>query len=438
MNTLSFKLALSPNQEQARALASHVGASRFAFNWALAEALSNWKEVEGNPAVPYISLTAYSLRNRLNLVKEQVAPWWRENSKEAFASGTANASKALINWFKFRKNHGRSFGFPNFKSRHHDSQTGVTFTTGSLRLELDNRYFTLPRIGKVKLHEKAKTLRWLISQGGRITQATVKNQQNRWFIAINVKVENNLALRYFNGKKKNKPVNSSVGLDVGLKVFLTNSDGEIVENPQHLRASLTKLRKANKRLARRKRLDKKTGEAASNRWNKAHLQVVKAHAKIANQRKDFLHKTSKQLVDTYEIIGLENLNIKGMVKNRHLSLSIADAGWGEFKRQLKYKSDRYGSTIIEVDRFYPSSKTCSSCGAVKAKLSLSERTYKCENCSLIMDRDLNAALNIKTVAYSWWETLNERGEKSSGLPFLVNETILAETLRDNKSQVIKD
>jgi putative transposase len=431
IRTLIFKYALDPSPIQAEMLSSHVGASRFAYNWALATVFKNWETVKQDNSIPYLNVSAYGLRKQLNAVKNEVAPWWKENSKEAFASGTANASKALQNWFKGRngkRNH--KAGFPRFKSRHHDTKTGVTFTTSLRRLELDNYHFMLPVIGKVKLHEKANTLRWLLTEGGTIGNVTAKKEGLRWFVAINVRIEEELALRYFNTRKKVKPKKSSVGVDVGLKVFLTTSDGITIENPAFLKKSLIKLRKANKRLTRRQRLNKRTGEAASNRWDKAHVQVMKAHTRITNQRKDFLHKNSKTLIDTYELIGVEDLNVKGMVKNRHLSRSISDAGWGEFKRQLAYKSQWYGSKLVIIDRFYPSSKTCSDCGAAKTKLLLSERTYKCDECGLIMDRDLNAALNIKAVAQSCGETLNERGEGSSGSVVILNETTLNETLRD--------
>lgn len=432
MQTLVFKTTLNPTSAQATQLASHVGAVRFSYNWALAHIQANWEAVKTNPEVEYVNTSAYSLRKELNLVKEEIAPWWDQNSKEAFATGTANASRALTNWHRGRKT-GKPVGFPRFKTKYHDTNTGINFTTGVLRLEDTLKHFTVPRIGKIRLFEKQKTLKWLLSQGGKISQTTISKQGTKWFIAINVKVEDNLALQYFNGRYKKKTRTPAVGLDVGLKVFLTGSDGNIVENPAFLRKSLTKLRKANKRLARRRKLNKQTGEVASGRWDKAHRQVVKTHAKISNQRTDFLHKTSKQLVENNQIIGVETLSIKNMVKNRHLSLSISDAGWGEFTRQLAYKAARYGGQLIKIDPFYPSSKTCSKCLTVKTKLLLSTRTFKCDNCGLSIDRDLNAAINIRNqallvVAQSCGETLNERGGTSTGLPVMVNETSPSETL----------
>jgi len=433
MQTLVLKYALNPTSSQIEAISSHVGAVRYAYNWSVATVAENWEAVKEDPTIPYMNLSAYGLRKELNRVKDEVAPWWRENSKEAFATGTANAAAAFKNWFKSR-NGTRSgkTGFPKFKSRNHDTQTGIVFTTGIRRLEPDNHHFTLPTIGIVRLHEKAKTLRWLLHQGGSIANVTVRKDATRWFLIVNTKVEDSLALLYFAGKKGKKARKPAVGVDVGLKVFLATSDGAFIENPAFQRKTLAKIRKVNKRLARRRQLDKRTGETASARWNKAHQQLVRTHEKIRNQRSDFVHKVSKQLVDDYQLIGLEDLHVAGMVKNKHLSRSIADAGWGEFRRQLTYKSVWYGNELQVIPRFYPSSKMCSACETVKATLSLSERRFNCAVCGLVMDRDVNAAVNIrnKVVAQSCGETLNERGGESSGLVKLTSETIPSEALRD--------
>lgn len=443
--TLAFQIILNPTADQIQQFKSHVGATRFAYNWAISEIKNNWHAVSLDSTVPYINSSAYALRKLLNEQKSVIAPWWAENSKEAFATGTATASIALQNWFRGRKT-GKKVGFPKYKSRY-TSTSGVLFTTGVIRLEEDNTHFTLPRIGKIQLQEKAKALRWLILQGGTVTSATLSYKHTKWVISINIKVEDALALQYFNGLHTKKQKTSSVGLDVGLKVFLTSSNGQIIENPKHYRKLLTKLRKANKRLSRRKGLNKKTGEIPSERYEKAKLIIQKTHAKIYNNRNDFLHKTSKTLIENNTLIGLEDLNVKGMIKNKHLSLSISDASWGEFNRQLTYKAKRYNSLIIKVDRFYPSSKKCSNCGLVKAKLNLSKRIFNCSSCGLIIDRDLNAAININneairlhvlTVTQSCGETLNDRGEKSSGSEFIQNETILYETISEPSSQVIKD
>jgi len=300
-------------------------------------------------------------------------------------------------------------GLPKFKSRKNQNQAGCLFA--SLKLN-GNRIF-IPRIGWVKFYESNKTIEWLLSQGARITQGTLKFQHARWTMSVNIKMSNELALKYYEGKyklaqRKNKAKGKSVGGDVGLKTFLTLSDGTEFINPKTYSKQLGKLRRLNKQLARRskeqskiERINPITGEVTYT-WSKRHGKTVKAvqkqHAKVYNQRNNYLHNVSKQLIMNYDIIGLENLNINGMVKNKHLSTSISDAAWGEFIRQVDYKLQRVGGTLVKTGRFQPSSKTCSNCGTVKTKLSLSERTFNCEKCEISLDRDLNAAINIHKLA----------------------------------------
>ena len=193
----------------------------------------------------------------------------------------------------------------------------------------------------------------------------------------------------------------AVGVDLGVKTLATLSDGAVIENPRYLKKSERKLKRAQKSLSRKVQ--------GSNRRAKARMKVARLHAHVANQRLDAMHKLTTRLAETFSDISIEDLHVAGMVKNHHLAKSIMDAAFGEFRRQLEYKTTRTGARLHVVDRWYRSSKTCSGCGSVKAKLSLSERTYKCDSCGLTMDRDLNAAINIK-VAGSAPETLNAHGE----------------------------
>ena len=182
------------------------------------------------------------------------------------------------------------------------------------------------------------------------------------------------------------------------------SDGTVIENPRHLKKSEQKLKRAQRELSR------KTKD--SNRRAKAKAKVARIYAHVANQRNDALHKLTTHLANKYSEISIEDLNVVGMAKNHHIAKSVMDASFGEFRRQLEYKSARTGAKLNIVDRWYPSSKTCSRCGRVKTKLSLSERTYKCDGCGLTMDRDLNAAINIR-VAGSAPETINAHGGTGS-------------------------
>jgi len=179
---------------------------------------------------------------------------------------------------------------------------------------------------------------------------------------------------------------TAVGIDVGIKDFATLSTGEKISNPTYFKTSEKKLAKLQRNLSKKKK-------GSINR-NKARLKVARCHEHISNQRKDFLHKISYRLTNEFGTICLEDLNVKGMVKNRKLSKAISDVGWGMFKEFLKYKTTWYGSNIKEVDRFFPSSKTCNKCGSINKNLVLSDRTWTCSKCKTMLDRDINAAINI--------------------------------------------
>jgi putative transposase len=191
--------------------------------------------------------------------------------------------------------------------------------------------------------------------------------------------------------------NRVIGVDVGLTTLFTGADPDgqevlTVQNPRNYTKSQRRLAKAQRVTSRRQGPAK--GVTPSNRWRRANTRVQKCHAKVVNQRKNLLHNTTTRLVKDFDVIVVEDLNIAGMMRNKHLAKHIQDASWGEFMRQLQYKSEWYGAKLVKADRFFPSSKTCSSCGSVKAKLSLNERTYNCDTCSVSIDRDVNAATNL--------------------------------------------
>ena len=208
---------------------------------------------------------------------------------------------------------------------------------------------------------------------------TISQRAGRWFASLTIEREDE--------PMKPAPKGGSVGVDLGIKTLATLSDGTVIENPRHLKKSEQKLKRAQKSLSRKM--------PGSNRRNKARAKVARIHAHVANQRQDALHKLTTYLVSKYSEISIEDLNVSGMAKNHHLAKSVMDASFGEFRLQLEYKTERTGARLNIVDRWYPSSKTCSRCGRVKAKLSLSERIYKCDGCGLTIGRDLNAAINIK-------------------------------------------
>lgn len=423
--TLSFRYDLSPSLLQDAAISSHVGAARYAYNWAIGYVSDNWDAVRQGIETEYVGNSAYSLRKALNAVKDEIAPWWGENSKEAFATGTANAAKAFKNWNSSRQGtrKGKKVGFPRFKRKSLTNDVAVRFTTGAIYLESD--FVTVPRLGSIRLAERPKSVLWLLREGARITQIAISRNGTKWAASVSVKMEDELANRYFAGKTR-KASKKAVGVDVGIKDAYITSDGLVVANPRYYVNLQRKLRQQQKRLSRRQKPNYKNGVAPSKRWEKARDDVRKTHARVVNTRKDFIHKTTRSLIDTYETVVIEKLNVSGMVKNKHLSKHILDSSFYEFRRQLEYKARWYNREVILADTFYPSSKKCSSCGVVKAKLSLSERTYNCDACGLVIDRDYNAARNL--VALSYRETQNGRGGDSSGQVAIPDETLARETI----------
>jgi putative transposase len=185
-----------------------------------------------------------------------------------------------------------------------------------------------------------------------------------------------------------------VGVDLGIKYLAVLSTGETVPNPRHLQEASKPLRRAQRRLARRRAPDRRAGTPGSGRWEQARRDLNRLHAKVANRRADALHKLTTRLASTYGTIVVEDLHVAGLLKNRRLAKHLADASFGELRRQLAYKTAWRGGSLVVADQWFPSSKTCSGCGAVKTKLRLSERTYQCEHCGLVVDRDLNAARNL--------------------------------------------
>lgn len=393
-----FALDLTPSQE--RAVMVHVGAARVAFNWGLVrvKAVMDQRAAERSYGVadsdltPAIGWTLFSLQREWNRTKDVVAPWWRECSKEAFKAGLDALARALKNWAEARSGdrRGRLVGFPRFKSRRR-SRLSVRFTTGAIRVEPDRMHVTLPRLGRLKLHESARKLARRLDSGmARIMTATVAKDGGRWHVSFVCEVS----------RAKCTPASPgvSVGVDLGITNLAVLSTGEVVPNPRHLDVAARRTRRLCRRLSRRLGPDRRTGQRPSNRWHRAREQVARAYARVANLRRDGLHKLTTRLAREYGTVVVEDLNVAGMIRNRRLARAISDCGFGELRRQLAYKTEWNGGRLIVADRWFPSSKTCSGCGAVKAKLPLSERTYTCDTCGLTLDRDLNAALNLAALA----------------------------------------
>jgi len=416
---LAYRFALDPAPAQERALRSHAGAARVAFNWGLARIKANLGQREAEKSygitglTPALSWSLYSLRKDWNQVKDTVAPWWGECSKEAFNTGLDQLARALKNWAGARKGQrkGKPAGFPRFKSRR-KARPSIRFTTGAFRCEA--RHAVLPRIGRVKLHEPGTRLAALVAAGtARVLSVSVRFERGRWFAAFTV--EQDIT------RPAPAAPDAVAGIDLGIKTLAVLSTGEEIPHPRHLGKPLRKVRRLSRTMARRQGPDRRTRQQPSNRWHRTAPALAKAQGRVAGQRRDALHKATTGLTGRFGTLVVEDLHVRGMLANRRLARHVADASFAEFRRQLEYKAAWHGGRVIVADRWFASSKTCSGCGAVKAKLLLSERTYVCTACGLVLDRDVNAARNLaeygkRQIAGSGPEIANGRGaDRKTGL-----------------------
>ena len=389
----AVKIRLDPTPRQERMLASHAGAARFAYNAGLAHV----KDALENGEAPEWS--HYALLRWWNANKDALAVnpatgvvWWSQNSKEAYSMALRNLAQALSNWAKSRNGQrkGKRVGFPRFRTKNHTMR--FAYSTGFTAPTARDPYgLKLPRIGRVHCMENAHKR----VNGARLIRVSVSHRAGCWYASLTVEHE---------PRPCSAPKLGAVGVDLGVKNLATLSDGTVIPNPRALNTRLKALRKAQQALSRKTK--------GSARRRKAQERVARLHARVAGVRADAINKATTMIARTYSTVCIEDLNVAGMVKNHHLAKAVMDASFGEFRRQLEYKTARTGATLHVIDRWYPSSKTCSKCGRVKAKLSLSERVFHCDGCGLVIDRDLNAAINIK-VAGSAPETINARGGDTS-------------------------
>ncbi|MEX3105206.1 transposase [Streptomyces sp. V2] len=404
----AYRFALDPNAAQERALRSHCGAARAAYNWAVGWVTASWwqRRAEETYGIARAELTGWrpwslpSLRKAFNQAKYtdgRFTSWWEENSKEAYSTGLANASAAFDNYAKSQqgKRRGKRMGAPRFKSKR-KARLSCRFTTGTIRVDTDGRHVTLPRLGMIRVHEPTRALLARVEAGtARVLSATVRHERGRWFVSFQTEVKRDL-------ERVARP-DVAVGIDLGVKTLavMADSTGEIrtVANPKHYDRARGQLRRASRVVSRRRGPDRRTGAKPSKRWEKANAARNKVHHRVANLREDALHKLTTSVTAEYGTIVVEDLNVAGMLKNRRLARRIADAGFGEIRHQLTCKTrQRHATRLVVADRWYPSSKTCSGCGAVKAKLPLHIRTYECDACGLVIDRDDNSARNLAALA----------------------------------------
>jgi putative transposase len=357
----AFRYELDPNNVQHGALVQHAGAARYAYNWALADRIERFKRNEGEAKFT----SAIEQHKLLNSLKVAQFPWMYEVSKCAPQEALRDCERAYRNFWRGRKQ-GHDIGFPKFKKKgQHDSFR----LTGSVHVT--EHGVALPRIGRIRTKEGTEKLR------GQILSATVSREADRWFCSLAVEVERVKPLAV---------VGEAVGIDLGIKTFAVLSNGEHFDSPQPLKRKMKKLRLLSRQVSRKKK--------GSKNRKKANLHVARLNRSIRNIRKDFLHKASTSVAKSHGIVCIEDLAVKNMERNHHLAQSISDAGWAEFRRLLEYKCSWYGSELRVIDRFAPSSKTCSVCSEVNHSLALADRTWVCENCGTLHDRDDNASSNI--------------------------------------------
>jgi putative transposase len=403
----AYRFALDPTPAQRRALASHCGAARKAFNEGLAHVKRclDQRAAERSYGVPHEQLTEVpwtlpALRRWWNASKPTLAPWWPENSKEAYSSGLDALARGLAAWSDSRsgKRRGPKTGFPRFKSRRR-ARLSCRFTTGAIRVD-DRSHVVLPRIGRVKTHEPTAVL----PGAGRILAATISFDGRRWYCTFTVEAEHAPGRPAHVAADRVYPV---VGVDLGVRDLLVAAapDGTEVARvpaPRPLAKAQARLRALQRKAARQDGPDRRRGWHGSKRWARTAARIGRIHARAADLRGDVLHQATTRLAQRHRIVVVEDLNVAGLSRRkpgagrggRGLNRAIADAAPGRVRRQLGYKTAWYGGQLVAADRWYPSSKTCSACGAVKAKLALTDRKYQCDHCGAVLDRDLNAAINL--------------------------------------------
>jgi putative transposase len=395
----AYRFALNPSAAQELALRSHAGAARFGWNWGLAKCQERYA-AEGTW---YSAVDLHRLWNAQKKADPALA-WWAQNSKCSYQEAFRDLDRALRDFTASRKGErkGRRLGFPRFKKRG-KCRDSFRFSTGVLRCA--GSTVTLPRLGAVRTHESTRKLARRLGNGtARVLSATVSRTAQRWFVSFTVEVDRAVPGRHA------RP-GSAIGIDLGVKALLTGVDdrGHVVTvaGPKALRSSLRRLRRASRAHSRKER------GSASRRKSAARLARI--HARAASVRAGALHKATTDLARRYETVVAEDLNVAGMTRNHRLARAIADQGFGQARRMLGYKTTWRGGQLIIASRWFPSSRTCSGCGTVKTKLALSERTYTCPCCGLTLDRDINAAANLLTLAASGAESHNaSRGTARPG------------------------
>jgi len=375
MRHLSHKIRIYPSNKAITYFVMCFGVARFAYNWALAQCKQDYSNGEKCPS-------GYDLSKRLNAVKIEEFPWMQDVSKWAPQKAIYNLSDAFKRFF------GKNAKFPKFKKK---GKCRDSFYTGVGCFTVSGNRIKLPKIGWVRMSQELRF-------PGRPLSAVVSRKSGRFFVSIHVEVSDDWVYPHTCKSQV------SVGVDLGIKDLAVLSNGEVFSGPKSLRVNEGKIKRIQRALSRKRK--------GSKNRSKTMALLTRVHSKIRDIRRCYTHNLTSSLVRDFRLIGIEDLNIRGMLKNHKLARSISDSGWFEFRRQLEYKSIFSGSVVATVDRFFPSSKMCSSCGEHKGTLQLSERKWTCAACGADHDRDVNAAKNIKVeAARRYWEAQNACGEE---------------------------
>lgn len=382
----AYRYELKPNNEQTGLLIKSCGVARFAWNWGLAKRIELYQTNQDKERFT----NAINQHKELNTLKKTDYPWMYEVSKCAPQEALRDLDQAYSNMIRRIKNHEKKIGKPRFKKKgKHDSFR----LTGTVKV--NNNHIQLPKIGNIKTKEHTDKF------VGRIINATISREADRWFCSLSVEIDKSIP---------NQIIGDVIGIDLGINCFATITNGKNVDNiqsPKPLRKYIRKLKRLSKHQSKKQK--------GSNNRKKANLRLVRLHLRIKNTRKDFLAKLSSELAKTKSVIVIEDLNILGMLKNHRLARSVGDEGWGTFRRMLEYKTQWYGSKLVVIPRFEPSSKRCNHCGVVNKELKLSDRTWVCLNCGVVNERDPNASKNIRDKGIEMLSTDSLSGLEACGV-----------------------
>ena len=364
----AYKYRLYPNKEQKEQISKTFGCCRFVYNQMLAKRIDDYKQENK-------SMSKIDMNNYCNRVMKKEFEWLKEVDKCALTNSIYNLDEAYRNFFR-RVKQGQGIGFPKFKSKKNRRNSYKTnFSNGNIKVDFTNNKIQLPKLKWIK----AKVHREFV---GKIKSATIsQTPSGKYFVSILVDTEN----------VQLPKLETKVGIDLGLKDFAITSDGEIFDNPKWLRKQEHKLKKAQRNLSRKKK--------GSKNREKARIKVAKIHEKIANQRKDYLHKISSYITNENQVIVIEDLKVSNMMSNHKLAKAIGEVSWYEFRIMLEYKCEWKGRQLIIAPTNYASSQLCSNCGNKSQQTKdLSCRTYVCEKCGMVLDRDINASINLLKLA----------------------------------------